>query len=76
MSVKIINKIKMLHYNKIDISEEININKTSGFKKCCDVCYHWYFLNKGFKCQTNVCDRCYDLLMITMNLNNITILKI
>ena len=34
------------------------------------------FLNKGFKFQTNVCNRCHDLLMMSVNLSNITILKI
>ena len=34
------------------------------------------FLNKGFKFKPNVCNRCHDLLMLSMNLSNITILKI
>ena len=31
---------------------------------------------KGFKFEPNVCNRCYDLLMISMNLSNITVLDI
>ena len=38
----------MLCYDKIDLSEEIGINKTSASKEC-DICHYWYFLNKGFK---------------------------
>ena len=30
----------------------------------------------GFKLQVDVCNRCYDVLMISMNLSNITILNI
>ena len=29
------------------------------------------FLNKGFKFQPNVCNRCLDLLMMSMNLSDI-----
>ena len=34
------------------------------------------FLNRGFKSQPNVCNRCHDLLMISMNLSDIAILNI
>ena len=36
----------------------------------------WYFLNYSFKFQPNVCNRYHDLLMISMNLNDIAILNI
>ena len=38
----------MLEYEKIDISEGININKTSSSKEC-DICPFWYFKDIGFK---------------------------
>ena len=41
-----------------------------------DICHYWYFLNKGFKFQPYVCNRCHDLLLMSMNLSNIFILKI
>ena len=44
--------------------------------KECNICDYWYFLNKGLKFQPYVCSRCHDLLMISMNLNDIAILKI
>ena len=64
----------MLYYDRINVSEGIDINKTSRSKV-------WYlsllvFLNKGFKFQTYVCNRCHDLLMLSMNLNNIAIFQI
>ena len=34
------------------------------------------FLNKGFKFQRYVCNRCHDLLMMSINLIGITILNI
>ena len=38
----------MLEYDRIDISEEIDINKTNLSKEC-DVCHYWYFKDIGFK---------------------------
>ena len=28
------------------------------------ICHYWYFLNKGFKFQTDVCNGCHDVLMM------------
>ena len=38
--------------------------------------HYWYFLNKEFKFQPNVCNGCHDLLMMSMNLSGIAILNI
>ena len=59
----------------MDVSEEIDINGTSVLKGQ-DICHYWYFLNKGFKFQPNVCNRCHDVLMMPMNLRNIAFLNI
>ena len=37
----------MLYYDRIDVSEEIDVNKTRESKQC-NICHYWYFLNKGF----------------------------
>ena len=34
-------------------------------------CHYWHFLNHGFKFQPNVCNRCHDLLMMSINLSDI-----
>ena len=34
----------MLYYDRTDVSEEIDINKTSASKEC-EICHYWYFLN-------------------------------
>ena len=38
----------MLEYDRIDISEGIDVNKTSSSKEC-DICHYWYFKNICFK---------------------------
>ena len=68
-------KYKLLYHNKTDASKEININKTSASKGC-DICHYWYFLNKEFTFQPYACNRCQDLLMVSMNLSHIYILNI
>ena len=65
----------MLYYDRIDVSEGIDVNKTS-VSKYCNICHYWYFLNYSFKFQPNVCNRCHDLLMMSMNLSDIAILNI
>ena len=35
----------MLEYDRIDISEGIDINKTNASKEC-DICHYWYILSK------------------------------
>ena len=38
---------KMLEYDKIDLSEGVDINKTKASKEC-DICHHLDFLDKNF----------------------------
>ena len=60
----------MLWYQKIDISEGIDINKTNASKEC-EVC-HYQFLNDiGFKFGEHVCNKCHDLLKIAYSLKDI-----
>ena len=63
----------MLYYDIIN--EGIDINKTSTSKEC-DICHCWYFLDKGFKFQWYVCNGRHDVLMISINPNDIAILNI
>ena len=65
----------MLYYDKIDVSEGIDVNKTSTSKEC-DVCHYWYFLNYSFMFQPNGCNRCHDLLMMSMKLSDLAVLNI
>ena len=40
----------MLYFDRINVPEGIDVNKTSASKEC-DICHYRYFLNKGFKFQ-------------------------
>ena len=65
----------MLYCDRIDVSEGIDANKTIASKEC-DVFHYWYFLNNSFKFQLNVSNRCYDLLMMSINRSDIALLSI
>ena len=65
----------MLFYDRTDVSEGTDTNKTSKSKEW-DIYHYRYFLNKRFNFQQNVCNRSNDLLMMSMNLSNIAILNI
>ena len=45
----------VLYFDRIDVSEGIDVNKASASKEC-DICYCWYFLNKGVNSQPYVCN--------------------
>ena len=65
----------MLYYDRIDISEGTDVNRTTASSECC-ICHYWLFLNYSFKFQPNVCNRCDDLLMMSLDLSDIAILNI
>ena len=49
----------MLQYEKIDVSEGIDVSKTSASKEC-EFCHYWFFEDIGFKFEEHVCNRCHD----------------
>ena len=64
----------MLYYNRIDISEEIDLTKSNSSKECM-IFHHWFF-NYGFRFQDSVCTGCHDLTMLCLNISDITIVTV
>ena len=60
----------MLEYDRIDISEGIDVNKTSLSKEC-DICHYWYLKDVGFKYENYLCNGCHDLTQKAMSFNNV-----
>ena len=56
----------MLVDNRIDISEGIDVNKTSASKEC-DICHYWYFKDISFKYEPYLCNGCHDLMQNAMS---------
>ena len=64
----------MLWYQKIDVSEGIDINKASASKEC-ELCHYWLFKDIGFKSEEHVCNKCHDSLTTGYSLKDIAILN-
>ena len=65
----------MLEYDRIDIYEGIDVNKTSLMKEC-DICHFWYFKDIGFKHEPYLCNGCHDLMQKAIGFNNVAIVYV
>ena len=65
----------MLQYDRIDISEGIDISKTNTSKEC-KICYYWYLKDFGFRYEPHLCNGCYGLLQKAVSFNNIAIVYV
>ena len=63
----------MLKYNKIDITEGIDLNKSNKSKECM-FCHYWYYLNKDFSYGPFTCDISYDIVQRSKDFKNIAII--
>ena len=59
----------MLQYEKIGVSEGIDVNKTSSSKECM-LCRYCFFKDIGFQFEEHVCNGCHDLLTMAYGLEN------
>ena len=65
----------MLEYDRIDISDGIDVDKTDRSKEC-TFCHYYYFLDKNFKYGPYLSDGCYDIVKRSTDFRNITIVHI
>ena len=65
----------MLEYEKIDVSEGIDISRTNASKECM-LCHYWCFKDVGYKFEPHVCNKCLNVLMTPYELKNITKLNV
>ena len=65
----------MLEYERIDISEGIDVNKTNLSKEC-DICHYWYFKDVGFKYENYLCNGCHDFIQKAISFNNVPIVYV
>ena len=67
--------IKLLVYEKINISDGIDVDMSDKSNGC--MLYHyWYFLDKNFSYGPYLCDGCYNMTQKCNKLKNIAIIRI
>ena len=64
----------MLEYNRIDISEDIDIKEGNEMSRQGSLCKFYYFLNKNFNYQTYLCDGCHDISIKATSMQNLAII--
>ena len=65
----------MLVYEKIDIFDGVDINKSDESKEFM-LCHYWYFLDKSFSYRPYLCDGCYNMMQKCSKLKNIALIRI
>ena len=65
----------MLEYNRIDLSEGIDIKKCKETSRECGLCKFYYFLDKNFNYGPYLCNDCHDMSLKAITMQNLAIIK-
>ena len=65
----------MLEYDRIDISEGFDVNKTNASKER-NIYHYCYFKDIGFKYEPYLCNGCHDLMQKAMSCNDVAIIYV
>ena len=65
----------MLEYDRIDISEGLDIKKTNTSKEC-KIRHYWYLKDIGFKYESHLCRGCHGLMQKAVSFNNVAIIYV
>ena len=64
----------MLEYDRIDISEGIDIKKYKETSRECNLC-KFYYLNKNINNGPYLCNGCYDMSLKAVSIKNLAIIN-
>ena len=67
--------VKMLEYDRIDISEGIDLKKTDASKEC-KIFHYWCFKDISFRYEPHLFNLCHGLMQKAVSFNNIAIVYI
>ena len=65
----------MLQYDRINILEGIDVNKTNASKES-DICHCWYFKDVSFKYELYHCNSCHDLMWKVVSFDYVAIVYV
>ena len=63
----------MLEYDRIDISESIDIKNFKETSKKCNLCKFYYFLDKNFSHGPYLCDGCLVMSKKAISMQNLAV---
>ena len=64
----------MLEYDRIDLSEGIDVNKCEYTSRKCNLCQYYYFAFKIFNYQRYLCYECHDMSLKALSMQHLTII--
>ena len=64
-----------MEYNRIHISEGIDVDRTNASKGC-KICHYWYFKDIAYKYESHVCNGCHGLMQKAVSFNDVAIVYI
>ena len=64
----------MLEYDRIDLSEGIDVNRCKDTSRKCSLCQYYYFVNKNFNYQRYLCDGCHYMSVKALSMQHLTII--
>ena len=59
----------------IDVSEGIDVNKTTDLCECI-IFHYWHILKLNFRFQPKLCNGCHDLMQKAMSFNDFAIVSV
>ena len=65
----------MLEYDRIDISERIDVDKTNASKEY-KIFHYWYFKDINFKYEPLLCNGCHGFMQKAVSFNNVAIVYV
>ena len=65
----------MLEYDRIDLSEGIDIKKCKETSRECILCKFYYFLDKNFNYGPYLCNGCYDMSLKATGVQNLAFIN-
>ena len=65
----------MLDYERIDITEGIDVHMSNKSKECM-LCHYWYILDKIFSYGPYLCNGCYNIIQKCNKFKNIAIVHV
>ena len=64
----------MLEYDRIDLSEGVDVKESNTHSRECSFCNFWYFIDQNFNYQFYLCDGCHDMSMKAISMRDLVII--